>query len=92
MAIDGPTNPLTAWCELRRLLHRRRLEMGLRQEDVARMGAFALRTLERWENGDSEPPGFALFRWCSVLGVVLTPSVVTNTAPAREPAPITVGG
>lgn len=92
MATDSLTNPLTAWCELRRLLHRRRLEMGLRQEDVARLGAFSLRTLERWESGDSEPPGFALFRWCSVLGVALTPSVITINAPVTDPAPITVGG
>jgi len=93
MSFQGATtNPMSAWSRLRTLLVRRRLQLRLRQEDVARMGAFGLRSLERWENGDSEPGAFAMFRWCSALGVILTPSIDTINAPVTDPAPLTVGG
>lgn len=75
-------NPMSDWGQLRKKLFRRRETMGLRQSDVADRGGFGLRSLERWENGDSEPGTFNLFLWCSVLGVRLTP--VLDDLPVAE--------
>ena len=46
-----------------------RLAQGLTQEGLARQVDVTLRTVQRWEDGESDPQGAPLLSLCRALGV-----------------------
>jgi len=70
-------NPLTDWSDLRRLLVKRRIDLGLTQGAAAARIGVGVRTLNRWETRNAEPKALELFRWCSAMGVKLLPEVAS---------------
>lgn len=52
-------------------LRRARAASGLTQAEVAARLGIHMRTLRRWENGESDPPAHMLFRWAAFVGVVV---------------------
>lgn len=63
-----PVRPLHPMVEQ---LRKRRYEMNVSQEVLARKMGFSKKTLKHWEAGVMEPNMRSLFDWCDALGMKL---------------------
>lgn len=56
-------------------LLRRRKELRISQEKLAKQLRIGRRTFQRWEDSRVEPPAKRLFQWAAALGVEIAPHV-----------------
>lgn len=75
-----------SYLALTALLIRRRKALKISQESAAAHLGVGRRTFQRWEDGEIDPPGMALFQWAALLGITIAPYLAQNTARSERRA------
>lgn len=65
------------------MLRERRKALKMTQQDVAHRVGASLRTLVRWEAGETVPDAMQLFHWADMVGVEITP-ILTQSGKAAS--------
>jgi len=67
-----------SYLALTALLIRQRKVLKISQQNVAAQLGVGRRTFQRWEDGEIDPPGAALFQWASLLGITIAPDMAQS--------------